>query len=286
MENAIEVKNLRKEYNNFCLKDISFAVPTGSIVGFVGENGAGKTTTIKSMLDIVHKDAGSITLLGHDSTDVAAAHADVGVVFDESSFNFLITATQVGNIFKNVYKTWDAAYYQELLHRFGLGTGKKDIIKNYSRGMKMKLSLAVALAHRPKLLILDEATSGLDPVVRDEILDLFLEFIQDEQHSILFSSHITSDIEKAADYIVFIHQGEIILNAPKDELLSMYGVVHCSKQMLQQINPALVVGMREGQFGVEALVNNRTALTATDEMLVEKASIDDIMLYTIRGNRP
>lgn len=283
MENAIVVQGLCKKYNTFCLDNVSFSVPAGSIVGFVGENGAGKTTTIKSILNIVNKDSGQISIMGHSSTDTIAAHKEIGVVFDECNFNVTLTALQTGKIFKNVYKTWDDAYYLELLQRFKLGTGKKDIIKNYSRGMKMKLSLAVALAHRPKLLILDEATSGLDPVVRDEILDLFLEFIQDEQHSILFSSHITSDIEKAADYLVFIHNGKIILDAPKDELLEQYGVVHCSHAAFKTIDPGLVVGMREGRFGAEALVNNRSLLHPSEDLVVEKATVEDIMLYTIKG---
>ena len=235
MKNAIEIKGLCKNYPSFRLEDVSFSVPGGSIVGFVGENGAGKTTTIKAILDVVCKDAGTITLLGHDSvTEGTLARGDVGVVFDECSFHDWLRADQVGKILKNVYKTWDDAYYKELLARFGLGelTGKKDLIKTYSRGMKMKLSLAAALAHRPRLLILDEATSGLDPVVRDEILDLFLEVISDEDHSILFSSHITSDIEKAADYLVFIHKGRIVLNAEKDQLLARYGVLRCRAEQL------------------------------------------------------
>lgn len=288
MKNAIEISGLGKQYSNFSLQNIEFSVPQGSIVGFVGENGAGKTTTIKCILDVVHKSSGSILLFGEDNVRFGAkARAEIGVVFDECSFHDWLRAEQVGNILKNVYPTWDEALFNQLLARFGLAglTKRKDIIKTYSRGMKMKLSLAAAMAHRPKLLILDEATSGLDPVVRDEILDLFLEFIQDEEHSILFSSHITSDIEKAADYLVFIHKGGIVLNAPKDELLDQYGIIHCSKESYSALGKALVVGSRTSQFGVDALVNNRHDISLKQEgILLEKATIDDIMLFTIKGN--
>lgn len=287
MNNAIEIRNITKRYNNFSLGEVSFDVPAGSIVGFVGENGAGKTTTIKSVLNIVHPDSGTITLMGHDSArDGAAAREDVGVVFDECNFHDWLRADQVGKILEKIYKNWDNAYYTQLLERFDLArlTGKKDIIKTYSRGMKMKLSLAAALAHHPKLLILDEATSGLDPIVRDEILDMFLEFIQDEDHSILFSSHITSDIEKAADYLVFIHKGKIVLNAEKDELLANYGVVHGTAQSLAALAPETIIGKRATGFGVDVLVNNRQTLQPADDLIVEKATVDDIMLYTIRGN--
>lgn len=218
MKYAIDIQGLSKQYPSFKLDNINFTVPSGSIVGFVGENGAGKTTTIKAILDIINKDGGSITLLGNGSTASGnLTHQDIGVVFDECNFHDWMHAGQVGKVLAGIYKNWDGALYTELLERFGLGglTGSKNTIKTYSRGMKMKLSLAAALAHHPKLLILDEATSGLDPVVRDEMLDLFLTFIADEEHSILFSSHITSDVEKAADYIVFIHKGKIVFNEEK-----------------------------------------------------------------------
>lgn len=286
MKNAIEVQGLCKQYQSFSLQDVSFTVPSGSIVGFVGENGAGKTTTIKAILNVIRRDAGSITLLGQDNiAEGQLARAGVGVVFDECSFHDWLRADQVGKILKGVYPTWDDALYAQLLERFELShlTGRKDIIKTYSRGMKMKLSLAAAMAHRPRLLILDEATSGLDPVVRDEILDMFLEFIQDEDHSILFSSHITSDIEKAADYLVFIHKGRIVLNAEKDELLARYGVVHCSKIALSRLDDAHVIGVRQTDFGTEALIDNRSDFVPGEDMLLEKATVDDIMLYTIRG---
>ena len=277
MTNCIEIKGLCKRYPGFALEDVSFNVPGGSIVGFVGENGAGKTTTIKSVLDVIHKDAGTITL--------AYPHGDIGVVFDESSFHDWLRPGQVANILRGTFKTWDDAYFQQLVAQLGLAeaVAKNDLLKTFSRGMKMKFSLIAAMAHRPKLLILDEATSGLDPIVRDEILDLFLGFISDEEHSILFSSHITSDIEKAADYLVFIHQGRIILDAEKDELLARYGVLRCRAELLETVDSGHIIGVRKGEFGVEALIDNRPDMKPQDGMVLDPASVDDIMLYTIRG---
>ncbi len=288
MNNIIEIKALCKQYPAFALKDVSFNVPGGAIVGFVGENGAGKTTTIKAILDIVHKDSGSITLLGQDSARTAPAlREDVGVVFDEIGYHNWLRPKQIANILRGSYKNWDDAYYQSLVQQLGLAeaVAKNGVIKDFSRGMKMKYALITALAHHPKLLILDEATSGLDPVVRDEILDLFLAFIRDEEHSILFSSHITSDIERAADYLVFIHGGRILLNAEKDALLARYGVVRCGADVLETLDKSHIVGVRRNEFGTEALIDNRPDAPARDGMVVDPATVDDIMLYTIKGGK-
>ena len=289
MENSIEIAGLGKQYPGFALRDVSFTVPGGSIVGFVGENGAGKTTTIKAILNVVHKDTGTITLLGQDNvTGSPANHQDIGVVFDESSFHDWLRPRQVANILRCSFKNWDDAHYTQLVHQLGLAEAvdKNGLLKTFSRGMKMKFSLITAMAHHPRLLILDEATSGLDPVVRDEILDLFLAFIKDEAHSILFSSHITSDIEKAADYLVFIHRGQIILNAEKDELLARYGVLRCGVHLLEGIDKNHIIGMRKSEFGAEALIDNRPGFAVQDGMVLDPATVDDIMLYTIRGANP
>ncbi|MDL2293048.1 ABC transporter ATP-binding protein [Ruminococcaceae bacterium OttesenSCG-928-D13] len=285
MTNNIEIKGLCKQYPNFKLDNVSFNVPAGSIVGFVGENGAGKTTTIKAILDVARRDAGTITLMGRDNiTDGPAARQDVGVVFDEISFHDWLRAPQIDKILGNIYKNWDSAYFFQMLGRFGLSEKvRKGTLKTFSRGMKMKLSLAAALAHHPKLLVLDEATSGLDPVVRDEILDIFLEFIGDEGNSILFSSHITSDIEKAADYLVFIHQGRIVLNAEKDLLLANYGMLRCDRATWETVDKAHVKGMRDTGYGIEALIDNRQDFRPAENMVVDKATVDDIMLLTIKG---
>ncbi|WP_286947685.1 ABC transporter ATP-binding protein, partial [Acetobacterium sp. UBA5834] len=219
MTNAIEIKNLNKNYQDFQLKDVSFKVPRGSIVGFIGENGAGKTTTIKAILNLIKRDGGTIEMLGMDNLkDEKKIKASVGVVMDGCNFHDNLKTGDISKMLASIYKNWNQKLYQQYLKKFKLPENK--IIKEFSRGMKMKLQIAVALSHEPELLILDEATSGLDPIVREEILDVFMEFIQDEEHAILISSHITSDLDKIADYIVFIHQGEILLDEEKETLLS------------------------------------------------------------------
>jgi ABC-2 type transport system ATP-binding protein len=208
---ALVIKNLTKEYKDFTLDHVSFSVPKGSIMGFVGENGAGKTTTIKAVMDLIHTDDGEISVLGSDSRNMATdIRAQIGVVFDGSNLHDNLNTGNINTIMKSIYPNWDEKIYLEYIKKFQLP--EKKIIKEYSRGMKMKLSIVIALSHHSKLLILDEATSGLDPMVRDEILDIFLEFIQDEEHTILLSSHIISDIEKIADYVTFIHQGKIVFS--------------------------------------------------------------------------
>ena len=228
MDNAIELKNVCKHYSGFELKNVSFNVPTGCIMGFVGENGAGKTTILKAILNLINIDNGQIKVLGEDSKSINNSLKEkIGVAFDDSYFGDALCADDVSLIMKNTFKSWDDAVYQGYIQRFSLP--HKKIFKEYSKGMKMKLTLAVALSHHSKLLILDEATSGLDPIVRDEILDIFLEFIQDEEHTILISSHIISDLEKVSDYITFINKGEVLFSKEKDELIYNYGIVKCSK---------------------------------------------------------
>ncbi len=240
MNSAIEVRGLCKHYRDFSLRDVSFTVPGGSIMGFIGENGAGKTTTIKSILGLLHTDGGSISVLGRDPvTDRRAIGQDIGVVLDGSFF------------------------YE---------------------GMRAKLALTTALAHHPKLLVLDEATSGLDPVVRSEMLDLFLEFIQDEEHSILLSSHITSDLEKVADYITFIHAGKIVFSKTKDDILEQYGVVKCEKARAAALDGAHILGRRDSKFDAELLVDNRPEVARLyPGILTEQATIDDIMTFFAKG---
>ena len=209
MNTALTITGLTKKYDNFTLDNISFSVPSGSIVGLIGENGAGKSTTVNSILGLIKKDGGKITILGQDIDDLDyTVKEKVGVVFDGSNFSEELTPIKLSKVLRDIYSSWDQSYFNDLLSQLDIPAAKK--IKTFSKGMKMKLSIAAAFAHHPHLLILDEATSGLDPVVRDDILDMFLEFVQDEEHSILVSSHITSDLEKVADYIVFIHEGKMI----------------------------------------------------------------------------
>ena len=284
MKNALEVSHLTKDYGSFKLDDVSFTVPGGTIMGLIGENGAGKSTTIKCILNLIRRDGVEIQVLGLDNLrDEQAVKAQVGVVLDETTFHDGLTAPQVGKILSKLYPNWDAALYRRYLNKFGL-TGKKPV-KTFYKGMKMKLSLAAAFAARPKLLILDEATSGLDPVVRDEILDEFLNFIQDEEHSILISSHITSDLEKAADYVTYLHKGRVVLSGAKDELLDSYGKLVCSRADLERVDRSLLAGSRVGQFGCEALVKDRHAFARRyPGLTVDPATLEDIMVFTGKGD--
>ena len=279
MTNCIEIKGLVKEYKTFTLGPIDLKVPGGSILGLIGENGAGKTTLIKSMLGITRPTAGAVKLLG---TNPDRAKEDIGIVLDDCFFSEYLRVRDVETVLCRVFKSWDKGLYRDYLDKFGLSGAKN--IKELSRGMRMKLSLAAALAHRPRLLLLDEATAGLDPVVRDEILDEFLGFIQDEDHAILMSSHITSDLEKVADYIAYIHQGQVVLSDAKDNILDSYGRVGCTAAQLETIDPRDVLRVRKGSFGCEALVKDRSAFARKyPMMLVERTTLEDIMLFVGKG---
>ena len=283
MTNCIEIKGLCKSYGDFALKDVDLTLPGGSILGLIGENGAGKTTVIKCILNLIHRDAGTIRLLGYDNVkEERLAKEDVGIVLDECFFHDNLRPRDVGRILAPSFHTWDEALFRNYLDKFGLP--EKKLIKEFSRGMKMKLSLSAALAHRPKLLILDEATAGLDPVVRDEILDEFLGFIRDEDHAVLMSSHITSDLEKVADYIAYIHQGQVVLSDSKDNILDSYGRVGCTAAQLAAIAPQDVLRTRRGAFGCEALVQDRAAFARKyPELMVERTTLEDIMLFVGKG---
>lgn len=280
-ENNILVKDLSKEFTDFTLDHVSFQVPKGRIVGFIGENGAGKSTTINLILNELKKDSGEIELLGEDYS-VPSVKENIGVVFDECNFHDVFTANNIEKILSKVYHSWDSNLYHQYLKRFKLPVNK--VIGSFSKGMKMKLSIICALAHRPKLLILDEATTGLDPVVRDEILDLFLEFIQDEEHSIFFSSHITSDIQKIADYVILIHQGKIIFEEQKDDLVYNYGIVKCGKERFASISPDDYIISRATKVSTECLVQDKEAIKRKyKDVIVDHASLEDIMLFYIKG---
>ncbi len=285
MKNAIEVKGLTKKYQLFKLDDVSFTVPGGTIVGLIGENGAGKSTTLKCILNLIRRDGGEITLLEKDNVkDERLVKEDIGVVLDETGFHDTLTADMVGNVLSRIYQKWDKNLYQELLKRYDLP--RNLFLKEFSKGMRMKLAIAAALAHHPRLLILDEPTSGLDPVVRDEILDEFFAFIKDEDHAILMSSHITTDLEKVADSIVYLHKGKVLLQGEKDELLERYGKLLCSKEQLAQVDKTLLGGVRENQFGCEALVKDRSELKRRyPGLTVDPVSLDDIMVLTVKGEQ-
>ena len=280
-KNNILVRDLCKQFDGFLLDHVSFQVPKGRIVGFIGENGAGKSTTINLILDELKRDNGQIQIFGKENTN-SSVKEDIGVVFDECNFHDVFNTSDIEKILAGVYKSWNSSLYRQYLKRFKIPEGKQ--IGSFSKGMKMKLSIICAMAHKPKLLILDEATTGLDPVVRDEMLDLFLEFIQDEDCSIFFSSHITSDIQKIADYVILIHQGKIIFEEQKDDLIYNFGIVKCGKEKFSSISPDDYIIHRITNVSVECLVRDKEAIKRKyKDIVVDNATLEDIMLFYIKG---
>lgn len=280
-ENNIAVKNLCKSFDGFTLDNVSLQVPKGRIVVFIGENGAGKSTTINLILNELKRDSGTIEILGSEALD-NSIKKEIGIVFDECNFHDCFTANNIEKIFSGIYRTWDKELFIMYMKRFNIPLSKP--IGSYSKGMKMKLSIICAMAHRPKLLILDEATTGLDPVVRDEILDMFLDFIQDEEHSIFFSSHIITDIEKIADYVILIHDGKIIFEEEKDNLIYQYGIVRCEKKQFADIQPEDYIISRKTNVCVECLVKDKEATRRKYKgFIVDNASLEEIMLFYIKG---
>lgn len=285
MENILELQNLSKSYakSDFALDQISFSLPYGSILGFVGENGAGKTTTIGCILNTLRKDGGTVKLfgkeMGDEDTDI---REKIGVVYDGDNFPGFWTARQLSKVMAGLFRNWDQVLFQKYLEDFQLPPKQK--IKFYSKGMTMKLAIAAALSHHPELLILDEATSGLDPVMRDDMLDVFLEFVQEENHSILLSSHITSDLEKVADYITFIHKGRLILTAPKDDLVYRYAVMRCRESQFQAVDREDVLAYRKRDMQIDVLVSDgREAQRKYKDVVVDHTSVDEIMLLLAKG---
>ncbi len=285
MKNNIELQNVSKKYKDFELKNISFDVPEGCIVGLIGENGAGKTTTIKSILNVT-KSEGKIKIFGKDNKeDEKLIKEEIGVVLDDSFLSEYLTAKQINAIMKDIYKKWDENKYMNFLKTFGLPEDK--LIKEFSSGMKMKLKIATAISHNPKLLILDEPTSGLDPIVRNEILDIFRKYIEeDEKRSILLSTHITTDLEHVSDYIVFIEKGKIIFNLPTDELLESYGIIKCSKEDFLRLDKRDYIKYRKEKYQYEVLTNDKENIRKKYNITtIDKPSIEDIMLAYIKGEK-
>ena len=283
--NAIEIQGITKKYDGFTLDNISFNVPRGSIMGFVGQNGAGKTTTIRSILNIIPIDSGKISLLGMDHLkNEDEIKERIAVVFDEMPFHDLFTAKDMGRIFKGLYQKWSDQTFQQFMERFQLPMNKK--LGKFSKGMKMKMQIACALSHEAELLIMDEATTGLDPVVRSEILDIFLEYLQDEDHSILMSSHITSDLEKIADSVTFIDKGRILLSGYKDEILDSHGILKCTKRDYKDLDSEDFISARLTDFGAEALVSDRAAVARKySGAVIDPASLDEIMVYYVNKGK-
>lgn len=279
MDYALQINNLCKSYKNtdFKLQNVSFNIPKGSIVGFVGKNGAGKSTTLNAILNIIHKDSGNVTFFGEAMTDnTKSIRNDIGVVFDSIHFSGELTPKKLEKVLNDIYENWDSALFFSYLERFHISNNKK--IKTFSRGMTMKLSISVALSHKAKLLILDEATAGLDPVVREEMLDVFLEFVENENNSILMSSHISTDLEKISDYIIFIDNGEIILTEKKDTLVYEYGIARMKQCDFDKLDKSEYLALRKRGLQLEVLVENKNQfLREYPNVIVDTATIDEIL---------
>ncbi len=281
MTNALTISGLTKTYPDFTLDNVSFVVPSGSIVGLIGENGAGKSTTINAALGLIQKEAGQVSILGKEKIDDDTKER-IGVVFDGSNYPEILSPKKINRIMKNIYRSWNEQIYFRLLKQFSLPLDKQ--VKQFSKGMKMKLAISAAFSHQSNLLILDEATSGLDPVMRDDILDMLLEFVQEEERSILVSSHITSDLEKIADYIVFIHKGKVVFSKPKDALMEQYGMIKCGTAQFEALDKADITAYRKMDYEWQVLITNREKMERKyPKAMIVPATIDEIMLLYIKG---
>ena len=282
-ENILEVRNLNKNYKGFKLKDINLTLPKGMIMGLIGENGAGKTTTIKSILNLTKVDSGEVKIFGLNiKEDEKKIKEDIGVVLDDSFFSEHLTAEDINQIMKNIYENWDENLFFKFLVDFKLPL--KQEFKEFSSGMKVKLKIATAISHHPKLLILDEPTSGLDPIARSEILDIFQDFIQNGENSILVSSHITSDLEHIADYITFISDGRILLSKTRDELLDEYGIVHCTEEEFKKIDKKDYLRYKKNKYAYDVLIEDKKEFKKRYELkVIDKPTLDDIMVIYIKG---
>ncbi|OPZ19964.1 MAG: Daunorubicin/doxorubicin resistance ATP-binding protein DrrA [Firmicutes bacterium ADurb.BinA205] len=283
--NAIEVKDLTKRYDGFTLDNLSFNVPGGSIMGFIGQNGAGKTTTINTILNIVKPDSGTVKVFGLDHIrDEKEIKKHIAAVFDELPFDDRLTASDINVIMREIYDQWDSDKFFAFLDRFQLPKKKK--FGKFSKGMKMKMQIAAALSHNAKLLIMDEATTGLDPVVRNEILDIFFEFLQDEEHSILMSSHITSDLEKIADSVTFIDKGKLLISGCKDDILESHAILRCSRADYEALDKSDIVSARINDFSIDVMVSDADGCRRRyPGIITDKANLDDIMLFYVNREK-
>ena len=285
MENILEVKNLCKKYKGFELQNVNITLPKGMIMGFIGENGAGKTTTIKAILDIIRDYTGEIKLFGLDNRkDDKKIKENIGAVLDDMFFPEILTPNDINTIMKDIYKNWDSKLYFKYLTDFALPNNKA--IKTLSKGMRKKLEIATAISHHPQLLILDEPTAGLDPVARNEVIDLFQSFIQNEECSIFLSSHITTDLEHIADYITFINNGNIILSKTREELLEDYGIVKCSKEEFEKIDKKDFIQYKKSKYEYEVLVENRKIFSKKYAInTIDKITLEELMVLMIKGEK-
>ena len=283
MENILEIKNLCKKYKEFELQDVNITLPKGMIMGFIGENGAGKTTTIKAILDIIRNYTGEIKIFGYDNKkDNKKIKEDIGAVLDDMFFPEILTPNDINNIMKDIYKNWDSELYFKYLTDFGLPKTKQ--IKTFSKGMRKKLEIATAISHHPKLLILDEPTAGLDPIARNEVIDIFQSFIQNEECSIFLSSHITTDLEHIADYITFINNGKIILSKTREELLEDFGIVKCSKEEFEKIDKKDFIKYKKSKYEYDILVENKKDFYKKYGInTIDRITLEELMVLMIKG---
>ena len=282
---ALDINGLTKRYRDFTLDHVSFSVPCGAVVGFIGENGAGKSTTLKTILGLITKDEGTISLLGKQEQEIDfVTRGKIGVVFDGNNYPDRLTPKQLSSFLDNILISWDEEKYFSMLGKLSLPANRR--IKTFSKGMKMKLAVTVARSQKPEHLIMDEPTSGLDPVVRDDILNMILDFVQDEKRSVLISSHITGDLEKIADYIVFIHNGKVVFNKSKQELMRQYGIMKCSEAQFEAMDKENILCYRRQGYERDVLCADRDAMHKKyPDMQIVPAAIDDIMLIYIKGER-
>ncbi|MFJ7731723.1 ABC transporter ATP-binding protein [Lysinibacillus sp. NPDC097231] len=283
MNKILEITNLCKSYKDFSLKDVNFSLERGYIMGFIGPNGAGKSTTIKLIMNLIKKDSGQIKIFGLDNRKSEISIKEkIGFVYDENHYYEDLTVQEMKSIISPFYSQWDENLFKKYAKDFGLPLKKQ--IKHLSKGMKMKFSLAIALSHNAELLIMDEPTSGLDPLIRSELLDVLQSLMQDEKKSVFFSTHITSDLDKIADYITLVNNGEVILSKTKDELFDEYCVVKGSKDHLKSDMDNIFIGLRENQFGFEALSQNKNKVIQYlgDSVIIEKPTLEDIMVFSTR----
>lgn len=279
--NALEIKDLTKSYKSFQLGPVNLTLPSGCIMGLIGENGTGKSTTIKLILDMIEKENGTIRIFEKDNQKgLSKTKEDIGVVLNEPGYPECIRAGQLRRIMKYTYKQWDDKVFSELVKK--LKIPEDTDFKDLSSGNKMKLGIAAAMSHHAKLLILDEATNGLDPVAREDVLDMLYEFTRDETHSILISSHIVSDLEKLCDYIAFIHNGKILLCEEKDRLLEKYGVIRCGEEELKRVDNEAVKGKKSTPYGIEAVVDREKM---PKSMEIGAVSIEDLFVFMIKEEK-
>lgn len=286
MDNILEIKDLKKKYdNNFELANLNIEIPKGVIVGLIGENGAGKTTLIKSILNIIKIDKGKIKIFNKDYKKYESEiKEDIGVVLDNMFFPEILNAKDINCIMKSIYKTWDSNLYFSYLKEFNLPDNKS--LKSMSKGMRKKLEIITAISHKPKLLILDEPTSGLDPVVRFEVLEIFQKFIEDGEHSILLSTHITSDLEHIADLIIFLDKGRVVLQKTRDDILDYYGILKCDIDYFPNIDKTDIVSFKKNKYNYEILVNNKEEVKRKyKDCVIDKITLEDLMLLIIKGEK-